>query len=136
VKAFLLALVLGFNVPGAIVIHDDPGGAVSTYVDWYRRIMHAHIPVKIEGPCVSACTLVLMLPKSQVCVGANGSLGFHEATISGVPSMPATRELIEEFYPPIVQAWLRGKKLTVEHIEYMHSDEIVRLGVFNACDDA
>lgn len=60
------------------VITNDSGGRIGTYVDKYRRMAAAHIPIEVRGWCASACTLALgLVPKKQVCISRNASLGFH-----------------------------------------------------------
>lgn len=118
-----------------IVLDNDPGGTISTFVAWFERVRDSGVPVVVRGICESACTLVLMLPREQVCVEPSASFGFHLAS-SGTKSLPDyTAALIRRYYPPAVQQWLSTKKLTAEPI-YMMADEVVALGIFPACAEA
>jgi hypothetical protein len=120
------------QVSKPIVIDDDDGGNVDNFLLWYGRLRASGTPVILRGICISACTFVLALPKSQVCVEPTASFGFHMAAINGkaVPGM--TGALIRRWYPEPVRRWLADKDLQEEPI-YMSASEAVKLGVFPAC---
>lgn len=115
-----------------IIIEDSPGGVVDTFAYFYGAIRASHVPVILRGVCISACTLVLSLPKDQVCVEPTAILGFHEASISGVPNMIITKSFVRRFYPPIVQKWLATQTITPEPI-LVGADDIVKFGWLNPC---
>lgn len=138
-------LLLGVSVgsalaAGPIVLGDDDGGFVSDHVKFYERIRASGVPVRIEGICISACTLVLMLPYSQVCVTPRMSFGFHQAS-SGDKVRPDLTEVLQRrYYPPVIQAWIaewvgRNGPLTRERITYMPAADVIRLNVFPACEE-
>lgn|ERR1035437_1421783 len=140
--AFTVALALivgpafGIVCPGVIVIGDDSGGGISDHVKFYNRIREAGIPVRIEGMCVSACTLVLDLPRTEVCMTSTGSFGFHLAS-DGDPNPNLTEALIQRFYPPAVQQWIKDYtrlygKLS-ERVIYMTFDDVIMLDVLSVC---
>jgi hypothetical protein len=120
-----------------VVIKSSNGGVIDTFVDWYTSLKDSGVPVEVDGVCISACTLVLMLPKEQVCVRPGTVFGFHMAWSGSAyapnPEPVITQHMIEKYYPPAVQKWLEGKVLTVAQIEYMPYKEIVNLGVLDAC---
>ena len=62
--AALVASVLTVPPPSraSVSIHLDPGGNVADYLRWYRRLADAGVIAKVDGSCVSACTLVLAMP--------------------------------------------------------------------------
>jgi len=115
-----------------IIIDDNPGGVVDTFAYFYGAIRASHVPVILRGVCISACTLVLSLPKDQVCVEPTAILGFHEASISGVPNMIITKSFMRRFYPAIVQRWLALQTITPEPI-LVGADDIVKFGWLNPC---
>lgn len=116
----------------AVIIDDDGGGEVDTYLNWYQRLKASGVPVVLRGICESACGFVLMLPSRQVCVEPTASLGFHLAS-SGHTLMPDySGALFRRYTPMAVQHWLSDKTLTATMI-FMTADEIVGLGVFPAC---
>lgn len=115
-------------------IQDDWGGDIDEFSKWYRRLLQSGTPVKIDGWCVSACTLVLMLPKEQVCVTPRASFGFHlAANDRGKPDPELTDMLIKRFYPDIVQLWLDTRRPITPRVMYMHSDQIVAFQIFDEC---
>lgn len=115
-----------------IIIGDDHGGGVDTFSMWYRRLAASGVPVRIRGVCVSACTLVFMLPKSQVCIEPTASLGFHLASMGGESDIPYTQAMIRRWYPEAVRRWLVGKTLA-DRVIYMSAQEVVKLDVLPAC---
>ena len=56
----------------------SPGGAVDAYLAAFARVRQSGERVVIDGPCLSACTLVLTtIPRSRICVTRRAVLGFH-----------------------------------------------------------
>lgn len=138
-RAVIIALMLALATPaiadraiGPIVIDDDGGGDVDTYISWYQRLKDSGTPVALRGICQSACGLVLMLPFEQVCVESTASLGFHLASTERGPVPEYTFALFRRYTPLAVQGWLSDKELTRTMI-FMTSKEIVDLGVFRPC---
>ena len=65
----------------------------------------------IDGPCLSACTLVLMtVPEERICVTRRAVLGFHAArSIDGRGRMyaePEASRAVLESYPGPVRDWI------------------------------
>lgn len=121
--------------PPPFVIDDDYGGIVDTFMMWYKRLADSGAPVVLRGICVSACTLVLRLPKSQVCVEPTASLGFHLWAASGKPDVSLTAAGVRRYYPIAVQEWLKKQEaLLIWPITFMTAEEIVALGIFPACE--
>lgn len=121
------------QLKGQIVIDDDYGGNVSTYVKWYTRLADAGVPVRFRGMCISACTLGLALPKEQMCVESTATFGFHMASSDGVPDPDSTAAIILRYYPPQIQKWLADKKLTTERVVFLNANQIVTWGVMPFC---
>src|SRR6266481_5736344 len=83
-KTILLAAVLcGLILPPAqaeIRILGSAGGQVGPFLDLFERVRASGERVVIDGPCLSACTLVLsMVPNDRICVTRRAILGFHAA---------------------------------------------------------
>ena len=58
----------------------SPGGQVGPFLDLFERVRASGERVVIDGPCLSACTLVLItVPKERICVTRRAVLGFHAA---------------------------------------------------------
>src|SRR5271165_1936444 len=74
-------IVLGAVSPAAAVrIDGDPGGRIDQYLSRFEALRGTGERVVVDGPCNSACTLLLgKLPRSQICVTNRASLGFHAA---------------------------------------------------------
>src|SRR5450432_630039 len=80
---FLAVLLCGLVVPAAqaeVRILASPGGQVGPFVDLFERVRASGERVVIDGPCLSACTLVLsVVPDDRICVTRRAILGFHAA---------------------------------------------------------
>ena len=58
----------------------SPGGEVGPFLDLFARVRASGERVVIDGPCLSACTLVLSaVPNERICVTRRAVLGFHAA---------------------------------------------------------
>src|SRR3977135_4571290 len=58
----------------------SPGGQMGAFLDLFERVRASGERVVIDGPCLSACTLVLsMVPNDRICVTRRAILGFHAA---------------------------------------------------------
>lgn len=137
VAAITIAVYFGSSAHAdikPIIIDNNPGGQVGTFAAFYDALRASGVPVVLRGLCMSACTLILELPKTQVCVEPTASLGFHLAVNgeTNVPDPEMTQALIRRYYPSAVQAWLTTKDLSPK-LTFMSADEIVALGVFNPC---
>ena len=108
--AVIAALTFG-SAQATVRITDDMGGLMTEYASRFTQIRDSGEKVVIDGPCFSACTMLLgMLPRSQVCVTPRAVLGFHAAwnfDDSGqrVTSASATQTLLD-IYPPGVRHWI------------------------------
>ena len=70
--------------------------------------------VVIDGPCLSACTLVLsMVPNDRICVTRRAVLGFHAARSMDrrgrMYAEPEASELVLETYPAGGASWIRRR---------------------------
>src|SRR5580700_6068091 len=83
VRAILLVTMFcGLALPGRaeVRILGSPGGQVGPFLDLFERVRGSGERVVIDGPCLSACTLVLsMVPGNRICVTRRAILGFHAA---------------------------------------------------------
>src|SRR5258708_34843010 len=61
-------------------ITSDPGGQIGPYLENLASLRSSGEHVVIDGPCLSACTMVLgVIPRDHLCVTARARLGFHSA---------------------------------------------------------
>lgn len=93
-------------------IVSDPGGEVSSYIQKYHEVRDSGQRVVIDGPCLSACTLLTgIVPRNRICVTSRAVLGFHaasyydDATRSLVPTRRGSR-LVMRLYPPQIRSWI------------------------------
>lgn len=93
-------------------IVNDPGGEISSYVYKFREMRATGEHIVIDGPCLSACTLLTgIVPRDHVCVTRRAVLGFHaasyydDASRSLVPTRAGSR-LIMRLYPSEIRSWI------------------------------
>jgi hypothetical protein len=111
---FLAGLLCGLVVPPAqaeVRILASPGGQVGLFLDLFERVRASGERVVIDGPCLSACTLVLsMVPNNRICVTRRAILGFHAARSidarGHLYAEPEASELVLEAYPSPVRGWI------------------------------
>jgi hypothetical protein len=114
---FLAALLCGLASPPAqaeVRILASPGGQVGPFLELFERVRASGERVVIDGPCLSACTLVLsMVPPDRICVTRRAILGFHAArSVDPAGRMyaePEASELVLEAYPAQVRGWIRRR---------------------------
>lgn len=105
-------------------ISGDGGGNVASYVGKYQQIRESGQRVMIDGPCLSACTLVTgIVPRDHICVTNRAVLGFHAAsfyddmTQAYVPTRAGSSRVMR-LYPADIRNWImRHGGLTPHMIE-------------------
>ena len=114
-KTILLAAMLcgmiAAPVHAEVRILASPGGAVAPFLELFERVRASGERVVIDGPCLSACTLVLsMVPDDRICVTRRAVLGFHAARSidrrGRVYAEPEASRLVLEAYPTPVRGWI------------------------------
>jgi len=113
--AFLLLCLIAFPFQPAnadMRIMASPGGPVVPYVRLFQAVRNSGERVIIDGPCFSACTLVLsIVPEDRVCVTRRAVLGFHAARLldrgGRLRAEPRATRIVLETYPEAVQQWIR-----------------------------
>lgn len=89
----------------------SPGGRVGPFLQLFETVRASGERVVIDGPCLSACTLVLMsLPRNRICVTPRAVLGFHAATSRDFFGQrrlePEATDIVLAAYPPRVRQWI------------------------------
>jgi len=89
----------------------SPGGQVGPFLDLFDRVRASGERVVIDGPCLSACTLVLMtVPEERICVTRRAVLGFHAARSidrrGRTYAEPEASRAVEAAYPAPVREWI------------------------------
>ncbi|ANW05278.1 hypothetical protein [Bradyrhizobium icense] len=109
VAAALSAAIM--PVRAEIRILASPGGQVGPFLELFDRVRESGERVVIDGPCLSACTLVLMtVPAERICVTRRAVLGFHAArSIDGrgrIYAEPEASRAVQAAYPARVRDWI------------------------------
>ena len=117
-KAIVVAAALcGLAGPPAraeVRILASPGGEVGPFLDLFARVRASGERVVIDGPCLSACTLVLsVVPDDRICVTRRAVLGFHAARSVDQRGRsfaePEASDLVLQTYPAAVRGWIRRR---------------------------
>ena len=92
-------------------ILSSPGGQVGSFIELFDRVRQTGERVVIDGPCLSACTLVLMtVPNERICVTRRAVLGFHAARSidrrGRLYAEPEASQAVLEAYPAAVRDWI------------------------------
>ena len=110
--ASVVACVMASAASADVRITSDPGGEVSSYLRKFHHIRDAGERVVIDGPCLSACTLLTaMIPKDHICITSRAVLGFiaasyyDDASRTLVPTRAGSR-LMMNLYPPEIRHWI------------------------------
>jgi hypothetical protein len=92
-------------------IEASPGGEATSFVKFFEMLRQSGERVVIDGPCLSACTLVLdIVPRSRICVTRRAVLGFHAARLVDqygreYPAAEQTRA-VAAAYPAPIRNWI------------------------------
>lgn len=89
----------------------SPGGQVGPFIDLFEKVRNSGERVVIDGPCLSACTLVLsMVPSDRICVTRRAVFGFHAARSMDrrgkLYAEPEASKLVLQAYPGPVRDWI------------------------------
>lgn len=105
-------LFLASTASAELRIMNDSGGEVSSYLRAFDEMRASGERIVIDGPCLSACTLLTgIVPRDHVCITNRAVLGFHAASYyndvsrSLVPTRAGTR-LVMRLYPSEIRAWI------------------------------
>jgi hypothetical protein len=140
VKAMLLAAALGaFAVAPAqaeVRILGSPGGQVGPFLDLFEEVRSSGERVVIDGPCLSACTLVLsMVPNDRICVTRRAVLGFHAARSidrrGRMYAEPEASEAVLETYPAPVRNWIIRRGGLTSRLLLLRGRELTR--IYSSC---
>ncbi len=108
----MLALLTGIAAARAEVrILSSPGGQVGPFIELFDKVRESGERVVIDGPCLSACTLVLMtVPADRICVTRRAVLGFHAARSMDrrgrMYAEPEASKAVHDAYPEPIRNWI------------------------------
>ena len=140
IAAVIYAIGLGFSLPCAsatVLITNDRGGPLGAYLQRYSTIRDSGERVIIDGPCLSACTVVLALvPARRICLTSRALLGFHAAVASEEYMYPgagsaATRTLFA-LYPDAIRRLIVKKGGLSAKMIFLTADDL--FGSYSRCD--
>jgi hypothetical protein len=117
---------------GEVRILASPGGQVGPFLDLFERLRESGERVVIDGPCLSACTLVLSLvPNDRICVTRRAVLGFHAARSidrrGRTYAEPEASKLVLQAYPAGVRDWIRRHGGLTSHVLLLRGRELATL---------
>src|SRR5580692_4408749 len=129
------ALICALAAPSAqaeVRILASPGGQVGPFLDLFERVRDSGERVVIDGPCLSACTLVLsVVPAGRICVTRRAVLGFHAARSidrrGRMYAEPEASEVVLEAYPAAVRGWIRHRGGLTSHLWLLRGRELAAI---------
>ena len=109
--AALAAALTTSPASATIRIAGDGGGQIGAYLQRHEAMRQSGERVVIDGPCLSACTMVLgAIPRNRICVTSRAVLGFHAAYDLDQNGMQVTSRggtaLLMNHYPQHVRSWI------------------------------
>jgi len=110
----VLAALAASPASALVRIKADTGGQIGPYLEELIALRDSGERVAIDGPCLSACTMLLgVIPRERICVTPRARLGFHAAWNPGQNGRPVTSPAATKFlmniYPEHVKAWIKGR---------------------------
>jgi hypothetical protein len=125
------------SAQAAVVIKSDPGGQIGPYLENLAVLRGSGQKVVIDGPCLSACTMVLgVIPHERICVTPRARLGFHAAWHPAedghpIPSREATA-LLMSIYPEHVRSWTSRHGGLSPRMKYLSGRELAAM--YHTCE--
>jgi hypothetical protein len=112
--AALLSLATVAPASAELRIEGSAGGVIGDYLRLFALAKQLGHNVVIDGPCLSACTLVLsVMPRNRVCATRRAVLGFHAAWTPDeegqVLTHPGATRLMLATYPKQVRDWIKRR---------------------------
>ena len=99
-----LAAVSTASPAEVIDVTDNHGGRVDLYDHRWTGLAVGNPQVRVTGPCVSACTVLLKhVPRGKICVIPEASFCFHQAI------RPEMTKLLWNGYPADIRAWITSR---------------------------
>ena len=129
--AVVAALSLS-SASAAVRIVGDAGGQIGPYLEHLASVRSSGERVIIDGPCMSACTMILgVIPRGRICVTPRARLGFHAAWNPGSDGRPITSrggtDLLMDIYPPNVRRWIASKGGLSQRMLVLHGRELASM---------
>ena len=128
----MLCVLASLPARAEVRILASPGGQVGPFLDLFERVRASGERVIIDGPCLSACTLVLsVVPNNRICVTRRAVLGFHAARSidrrGRLYAEPEASEVVLETYPPAVQRWILRRGGLTSHLLLLRGRQLAAI---------
>ena len=136
--AALALCALTASAHAEVRILSSPGGQVGPFIDLFERVRQTGERVVIDGPCLSACTLVLMtVPNERICVTRRAVLGFHAARSidrrGRIYAEPEASQAVLEAYPVPVRNWISRRGGLTSRMLLLRGRELA--AIYPSCGD-
>ncbi len=128
----VLAVLASQPASAVVRISNDAGGQIGPYLDRLVSLRSSGQSVVIDGPCLSACTLLLgIIPRDRICVTPRARLGFHaawkpDANGNKRLSREGTRALWD-IYPSKIRSWLSRRGGLKPKMVYLSGSELAAM---------
>jgi len=128
----LMAALAGSGASALTRIQEDVGGRIGQYVETFAALRDSGERVMIDGPCLSACTIVLgIIPRERICVTHRAMFGFHAAWMPGPKGQPVISAIgtrtLWEVYPPHVRTWIARRGGLSKKMIFLHGRELAAM---------
>jgi hypothetical protein len=130
--AAAIAAACTLPASATVRITSDPGGQIGPYLDKLNSLRSSGQNVVIDGPCLSACTMVLgVIPRDRICVTSRARLGFHAAWHPDEAGREATDQdgtgLLMSVYPQPVRDWINRHGGLSPQLIYLSGGELASM---------
>jgi hypothetical protein len=135
--AALAATVFTSPASATIWITGDSGGQIGAYLQRIDTMRRSGDRIVIDGPCLSACTMVLgAIPRNRICVTSRAQLGFHAAydldQNGGQVTNRGGTALLMNHYPQHVRSWIARHGGLTRQMIYLSGGELSSM--YPSCD--
>jgi hypothetical protein len=130
--AAAIAAACTLPASATVRITSDPGGQIGPYLDKLNSLRSSGQNVIIDGPCLSACTMVLgVIPRDHICVTSRARLGFHAAWHPDDAGRETTDQdgtgLLMSVYPQPVRNWINRHGGLSSQLMYLSGGELASM---------
>ena len=139
--AFLASALVALEAApsdAAVRISRDYGGQIGPYLYAFAVLRSIGENVVIDGPCLSACTLVLgLIPKDKICITSRARLGFHAAWERDRQGRKKISKegtaVVMKIYPPEIRSWIQKNGGLNDKLIFLQGPELATM--YQACKD-
>ncbi len=133
----IFVVLLAADAGATVRISNDKGGQIGPYLDAYVSLRESGQRVIIDGPCLSACTIVLgVMPRDRICVTRRAQLGFHAAWNPGRNGRPvlsqAGTKALWDIYPGEIRTWLKRRGGLKPRMVFLSGSEL--MSMYRVCN--